>query len=72
MASQLAILNSSDVSVDTVVALSLGEMGVRGVPTIVTLDNEGEVQDVWRGLLDNERKGQVLALPFTHVFYLTI
>jgi len=56
LAAQAVVLKGAGISVDTIMALRLSTIGNRGIPTIVSLDEQGKVQDVWRGLLDDNRE----------------
>lgn len=47
-------------NVDDVKQAELGSLGVSGTPTLILLNNEGVVEDSWRGKLNGDREGEVL------------
>jgi len=47
-------------NVDDVKQSELGSLGVSGTPTLILLNNEGVVEDSWRGKLNGDREGEVL------------
>ncbi len=54
-------LEAAGVFADSVVALPLHAAGISSVPTVIHLDGQGVVQNVWVGFLDETRQGAVLA-----------
>ena len=54
-------LEAAEVFADSVVALPLQAAGISSVPTVIHLDGQGVVQDVWTGFLDETRQGAVPA-----------
>ena len=54
-------LEAAGVFADSVVALPLRAAGISSVPTVIHLDGQGVIQDVWTGFLDETRQGSVLA-----------
>ena len=55
------ILNKNNVTVDKIVQLDMDEMRVQGVPTMLLVDKEGKVLEVWNGRLPPEEQEKVLA-----------
>jgi hypothetical protein len=54
-------LKDEGVRVDQVKQASLGDIGVRGTPTLLLVNSAGVVTNVWVGRLQPEREQQVLA-----------
>lgn len=55
-------LNGLGVAVDEVKQSELGQLGVRGTPTLILLDNHGTVENSWRGRLNHDEESEVLRL----------
>lgn len=56
-----AYLKKLAVPVDEVRQASFGQLNVRGTPTLLLVDDGGEVKDTWVGKLPSNQEGQVLA-----------
>lgn len=56
-----AFLTGMGVSVDKLVSLSPGAIGVRGTPTVLLVDDAGKVTGAWPGKLPPERETELLA-----------
>jgi hypothetical protein len=56
-----AYLKSLDVSVDDVKQVALETLGVRGTPTLILVDQDGKVKNVWIGILTNQRENELLS-----------
>lgn len=54
-------LTGKGLELDTVVSRSLGDVGVRGTPTLLVVDREGKVVEAWVGALDEAKQKEVLA-----------
>jgi thioredoxin-related protein len=52
---------SHGVQPDSVVAVDFQKIKVPGTPTLLLVDNQGKVLDVWVGKLDDSREREVLA-----------
>ena len=61
MEEEQEILNKNNVTVDKIVQLDMDEMRVQGVPTMLLVDKEGKVLEVWNGRLPPEEQEKVLA-----------
>jgi thioredoxin-related protein len=57
-----AFLSSAHVEVTQLATASLSQLGVTGTPTMLLLDPNGKVQEVWVGRLDESRQAQVRSL----------
>ena len=53
-------LTSLDVKVDDVKQVSLSTIGLRGTPTLILVDREGRITDLWIGLLSRDSENEVL------------
>lgn len=53
-------LNGLQVSVDDVRQSRLDSLGVIGTPTLILVNNQGMVQDSWRGRLNQDQEAEVL------------
>lgn len=58
---QRRLLLKEGVDVDTLITIPTVDWGIASVPTIILLDNDAKVQDVWIGLLDTDREKEVLS-----------
>ena len=58
---QRRLLLKEGVDVDTLITIPTVDWGIASVPTIILLDNDAKVQDVWIGLLDTNREKEVLS-----------
>ena len=56
----LEYLKGLAVNVDDVRQSELDALGVSGTPTLILLNNQGVVEDTWRGKLNGDREGDVL------------
>jgi hypothetical protein len=54
-------LKKAGVQVDEVKQISLGEIGLRGTPTVILVDDGGKVVSTWEGILQPERQNEVLS-----------
>ncbi|MBV9210148.1 MAG: hypothetical protein JOZ52_05940 [Acidobacteria bacterium] len=54
-------LTDKGLELDTVVSRSLGDVGVRGTPTLLLVDGEGKVVQAWIGALNEAKQKEVLA-----------
>jgi hypothetical protein len=54
-------LSELGVAIDEVRQVAPGSLGVRGTPTLLLVNSEGEVAGVWRGKLSVEGEAEVLA-----------
>jgi thioredoxin-related protein len=54
-------LAANGVQPDAVVHVDFSKIKVPGTPTVLLVDNQGKVLDVWVGKLDESRESQVLA-----------
>ena len=54
-------LSGAGVHVDQVRQVSLGNIGVRGTPTMLLVNSKGVVTDVWTGKVEPQRQDQVLS-----------
>ena len=54
-------LKDEGVRVDQVKQASLGDIGVRGTPTLLLVNSAGVVTNVWVGKLQPDQEQQVLA-----------
>lgn len=59
-AEESKMLSSAGVQPDAVVTVNFRDIKVPGTPTILLVDNKGEVLDVWVGKLDEDREEEVL------------
>ena len=55
-------LNSEGFHVDQVKQTSMGELGVRGTPTLLLVNSAGVVTKVWIGRLQPQEQEQVLSV----------
>jgi len=55
------ILDKNNVKVDKIVQLDMDKMNVQGVPTMLLVDRDGKVLEVWNGRLPEEEQKKVLA-----------
>lgn len=53
-------LKQAGVALDEVKQAGLGDLGVRGTPTLILADENGRVITAWEGKLDPEREKEVL------------
>lgn len=60
-AAEQEALTSAGVQVDNMVELDFTSIKVPGTPTVLLVDNQGEVLDVWFGKLDESKEKKVLA-----------
>ena len=49
------------VDVDDVRQVSLGSMGLSGTPTLILVDGDGVVSDVWVGALTTDKESEVIS-----------
>lgn len=56
-----AYLRQLGVGIDDVRKASLGEMGLSGTPTLILVDERGNVSDVWVGALPPHRQEEVIS-----------
>ncbi|MGH9947306.1 MAG: TlpA family protein disulfide reductase [Pyrinomonadaceae bacterium] len=54
-------LDSKSLIVDGVVSGSLRSIGITGTPTLLLVDENGVVTDIWRGKLSSEKENEVIA-----------
>ncbi len=54
-------LQSSGIAIDDVYNAQLGSIGVSGTPTLLLVDENGIVSDVWKGKLTSEKETEVLS-----------
>ena len=54
-------LTSAGVQPDALVTLDFSKIKVPGTPTLLLVDNQGKVLDIWVGKLDEPRQREVLA-----------
>jgi hypothetical protein len=59
-------LHDAEVSTNQVVSTQLGTIGVLGTPTLLLVDNKGNVHKTWEGLLDQKGQEDVLAQTVGH------
>ncbi|HEV2350163.1 MAG TPA: redoxin family protein [Terriglobia bacterium] len=55
-------LEGEGVQVDDIKQATLNAIGVKGTPTLLLVDNNGKVADVWQGKLPPDQEGGVLAI----------
>ena len=60
-------LSEHRITVDEVVKANPGEAMVRGTPTLLFVNNDGVVLDIWAGKLTPEKENEVLTRAFSHV-----
>jgi hypothetical protein len=53
-------LNQIEVPISEVRQISINEIGVRGTPTLLLVDNTGVVKDAWLGRLQSDKEAEVL------------
>jgi hypothetical protein len=56
----LEYLSKNGVTVAGAISTSLSKVGLAATPTLVLLDRDGRVKDVWVGMLNASRQGNVL------------
>ena len=56
-----AYLRRLGVDVDDVRQVSLGSMGLSGTPTLILVDGDGVVSDVWVGALTTDKESEVIS-----------
>lgn len=54
-------LEKNKVHVDRIVSMSLARAQISGTPTLILVDENGKVQDVWVGKLSSEREKEVFS-----------
>lgn len=54
-------LNGKGLELDTVVSRSLSDVGVRGTPTLLVVDQTGKVVQAWAGALNEDKQKEVVA-----------
>ena len=59
---QKRLLERQRVFVDTLIGIPTQEWGIHAVPTIISLNEVGEVENVWIGLLDQIQEKEVLSI----------
>ena len=59
---QKRVLERQRVFVDTLIGIPTQEWGIHAVPTIVSFNEIGEVENVWIGLLDQIQEKEVLSI----------
>jgi hypothetical protein len=46
--------------VDEVISMEVSKLGVRGTPTLLLLDWQNEVEELWAGKLNDSQESQVI------------
>jgi hypothetical protein len=54
-----AYISGHGIGADAVLSMSLTQIGVKGTPTLLLLDNQGKVEDFWVGQLDDSQQKKV-------------
>ena len=54
-------LKELGVSVDEVIQVAAGGSGIKGTPTLILINNGGEVENIWTGKLSSEKEAEVLS-----------
>src|SRR5579871_539591 len=60
-AEAIAYLKKQGIAVDAVASLPLGQVGVRGTPTLLLLDEQSKVHEVWEGKLNDKQETEVIS-----------
>ena len=60
VALQKVLLEDEGILVDSIVALPFGAMKIHGVPSVIHVNPDGIVLDLWKGLLNEERQQDLL------------
>ena len=60
IAVQKRLLSEEHIVPDTIVAIPFREAGIFGVPTVMSLDERGAIEDVWIGQLDSLQEGTLM------------
>jgi thioredoxin-related protein len=55
------ILDKNNVKVDKIIQLDMDKMNVQGVPTMLLVDKQGKVLEIWNGRLPEDEQKKVLA-----------
>jgi len=53
-------LKKLGVGINDVRQVSMSEVGLRGTPTLILVDNSGKVANVWAGVLPVDKENEVL------------
>ncbi|HZF39066.1 MAG TPA: hypothetical protein VE715_09600 [Blastocatellia bacterium] len=53
-------LKEHGIGVDDVVSIPVSKMGVRGTPTLLLLDGQNKLEEIWVGKLSSEQESQVI------------
>lgn len=56
------LLAENKVDVDQLVNLDFATLNITGVPAVILVDNEGEVQQVWRGKPNEHNQKEILKI----------
>lgn len=54
-------LKSSGIDIDDVYNAQFGSIGVTGTPTLLLVDENGTVSDVWKGKLSGDKESEVMS-----------
>ena len=57
-----AFIQNAGISATQIVSAKLSTIGVTGTPTMLLVDEKGDVERVWKGELDEKRRQEVLSL----------
>jgi thioredoxin-related protein len=58
------VMDEAQVSPDDLVALSLGDVGVSGTPTLLLVDRDGTVLEAWIGMQQPDGEEEILEAAF--------
>jgi len=53
-------LKEQGIKVDEVVSMPVSELGVRGTPTLLLLDGQNKLEELWAGKLNDSQESQVM------------
>jgi thioredoxin-related protein len=53
-------LKEHGIGVDEVVSMPVSKLGVRGTPTLLLLDGQNKLEELWAGKLDDSQESQVI------------
>jgi hypothetical protein len=53
-------LKEHGIGVDEVISMKVSKLGVRGTPTLLLLDGQNKLEELWAGKLNESQEGQVI------------
>ena len=53
-------LKEHGIGADEVISMEVAKLGVRGTPTLLLLDGQNKLEELWVGKLDNSQESQVI------------